>query len=834
MHRQSLHAGWTFRQAEPAPESALTQDPAHTWHAAAVPGTVHQDLRAAGLIAEPGIALHERDVQWVGERDWVYRTTFAIAPELLDQPVIDLCFDGLDTFASVWLNDVHILTSENMFLPARVTVRDVLKASGNTLVIHFASALRVGKAREAEHQARPPQPGQRTVWNGDPSRAYVRKAGYHYGWDWGPTLLTCGLWRGVRLEAYAARIADFNCLPEVADDLSSATLPIAVGVEGGAPGDQVEMVLTDPHGVEQVRITMRLDGQRVKQTLLIDTPQLWYPNGYGAQPLYRITTALRRDGAVLDTVEKRIGIRKLRLVQEPIRDETGLTFEPGRSFYFQVNNVPVFGGGANWIPADNLIPRISDDRYARWIKLAVDAHMVMLRVWGGGIYEQDVFYDLCDQHGIMVWQDFMFACAMYPAHPAFLASVREEAEANVRLLRHHPSIVLWCGNNEDYQVAQSLNVYDAGYEGDHTATAFPGRAIYEGVLEEVCASLDPSRPYWRGSPYGGADVFDPTTGDRHTWEVWHGEAAPYQRYGAYEGRFVSEFGMQGYPSRAALEQFDTAYPPGDEAIRHHNKATIGEPRVRHYVDANLPVTDATPFDHYAYATRLVQSEAMNAAYRAYRGRWGEPDARAVGGALVWQLNDLWAVTSWALVDHLLHPKPAYYAVKRALAPMSVEVVKADAGDRAVAQVRAVTSLLEPLDVTLEIAWWLADGTLIRTLTAAYTLRPNAVSFLQAAPVEMPQIVSVRLLVQDAVVARDALFPEPLKDHPVGDPEITFTPLGDGLTQVSAKRPAKGVAIYAGDALTGEDNGFDLFPNDPRVISGGDGLWALSLYDLQRR
>jgi beta-mannosidase len=402
-----------------------------------------------------------------------------------------LCFDGLDTFAKVWFDDVMVLSGDNMFVPRRIEVTRLIQTGHNRLILLFESALRRGRAREAEGGALP-------LWNGDSSRLYVRKAQYHYGWDWGPTLLTVGPWRPVRLEVFTARIADLHCPIEVTPDLRVATIPVKIDVEAGSAiarnaqelalffaSLMVQVDLFDPDGAPVASVTLPVVDGRGSTDLVVFAPRLWWPNGYGDQPLYRLVVTLQRNNDILDRRELRLGLRRLRLVQDPLEGE------PGTTFLFEVNNVPIFCGGANWIPADSFVTRITPERYRAWCEQAAAANMVMLRVWGGGIYEHDAFYDACDELGLLVWQDFMFACGIYPAPGWFRDSVRAEAEAQVRRLRHHPCLALWCGNNEDYQIGAATGRYDPNLTPEENADRFPAR----GALRATAARhLRRSRP----------------------------------------------------------------------------------------------------------------------------------------------------------------------------------------------------------------------------------------------------------------------------------------------------------------------------------------------------
>jgi beta-mannosidase len=797
-----LTEGWQCKQRNAALTLLEDLAAAAGWLPAQVPGTIHQDLLAAGRIPDPFVGRNEREVQWVGEADWLYRCDFDLPAEQLAADALDLCCDGLDTFATVLLNGVEVLAADNMFVPWRVPIKQILRPGRNELAILFESAWRRGKALESAH-------GVGIVWNTDASRVHVRKAQYHYGWDWGPCLITAGIWRSIRIEAYDSRIAELHAPPLIADDLQQATLPITVRVAPAQPDLLVRLALLDPGGATVAAATATLEDGVARHSLRIDRPQLWWPRGYGEQPLYRLEATLERDGQALDRQAQRIGLRRLRLVQEPFADE------PGSSFVFEINHTPIFCGGANWIPADSFTPRITAERYRRWLRAAADANMVMLRIWGGGIYEEGVFYDLCDELGLLVWQDFMFACGIYPAYDTFQASVRAEAEANLLRLRHHPSIALWCGNNEDYSIALANGLYDAGFDGDPLTTGFPARQIYERLLPEICAALDPTRPYWPGSPWLGADPGDPTQGDRHTWDVWHGAMAPYQDFPQYGGRFVSEFGMQAAPDRATIESFA---PPEERyaqsrTLEWHNKAPDGPRRLAVYLSDTLRVGD--DLESYIYATQLVQAEALGAAYRGWRRRWSGPGRYAVAGALVWQLNDCWPVTSWAIIDYALRCKPAYYTIRRELAPLALGLARQGSD----AELWAVNATEQPVTAVLHLSAWKLDGTQTAVAQRSVTLDPNRATELGLAelPLDETTVLAARLSVDDAVVARAALWPEPFKYLTLPDPGLELAVERDETLRISVQRPAKGVWLHAGDGVEWSDNMLDLFPDETRVL-----------------
>jgi beta-mannosidase len=815
MRHLELTSGWQLRQRNPSQALELDRDAAEGWYHATVPGTVHEALMAADRLQDPFIGMNEEGAQWIGESDWIYRCSFQVPEDLLDASAVVLACDGLDTIATIWLNGAQVLVSDNMFVPHRVEVQSLLRIGENEIHILFQSPVRIGREREAVH-------GATAVWNGEASRVYVRKAQYHYGWDWGPTLVTSGPWQPIRLEAYDARIADINCPVDIAADLQQATLPVVVTIEdrGGVAlplGAQhaghrliVNLALNAPDGRLVSATSVAVEESRAEHTFTVESPELWWPNGYGAPARYSLSVELVRAQEQLDQSQIKLGLRRLELVQEPLTDA------PGTSFLFQVNNTPIFCGGANWIPADSFTTRVSAARYRMLIEQAADANMVMLRIWGGGIYEDAAFYEACDDLGIMVWQDFMFACGIYPAADWFLASVRAEAEAQLRRLRHHPSIVLWCGNNEDYQIAYSLGRYDHTAAPDATSS-FPARVIYEQLLAEICAALDPTRPYRPGSPFSGANPDDPTIGDRHTWEVWGRGAADYHTYPELGGRFVSEFGMAAMPTIETIEAFappEERYP-GSRTLEYHNKATGGTRRIAAYLSDNLrPVAT---LDEQIYATQLIQAEALAVAYRGWRRGWGGPGRYAIAGVLVWQINDCWPVTSWSIIDYYLRPKAAYYVVRRELAPLTIGMGHGPDGDGV--QAWLVNGTTEAIDGRLELRTWTVNGELVGTERAEVTLPPNQTLELGqyglGAGGEV--VLDARLIVGERVAARAALWTEPYKYLHLPDPMIIMDLEGQETIRLRAIRPAKGVLLSAGDGVEWSDNMLDLMPDDEIVI-----------------
>ncbi|KAI9792144.1 MAG: hypothetical protein M1833_001258 [Piccolia ochrophora] len=841
-----LDGGWEFRQEDHHPEEWLS--------VAQFPTNVHLDLLAHNRIPDPSIAKNEVEVQWVGEKTWIYRTVFVCS----DVPPGDdvkaaLAFDGLDTYATVTLNGHEILKSEDMFIPETVNVTGLLRPTNNELLITFESAYLKGrKVMEG-------MPNHHWgCWNGDPSRLAVRKKQADWSWDWGPALLTCGPWRPIRLEVYRAYIKDLSTRANVHQSLEHAHIGIKAGIEGPAGYLHVEMFLSDNKIAEAqstitagtAKVALELNKSPVDREPLL---QLWYPRGYGSQPLYVLrATLLSSDGRIMDVKSQRFGLRRAEVAQGPMEAA------PGSSFVVKINNVSIFCGGSCWIPADTFIPRISPGRYKKWVQLIAESNQTMVRVWGGGIFEEQAFYDACDEYGILVWQDFMFACGNYPAYPDILDLITREARANLKLLRHHPCLVILAGNNEDYQYCETEGLdYDPDDKNPDNwlQSSFPARYIYEKLLPDVTNELIPDTYYHPGSPWGGKDTRDPTVGDVHVWDVWHGSQEKYQDYDKLGGRFVSEFGMEALPSIRTIETF---LPKDDLSERHpqsavmdfHNKAAGHERRLACYLSENIRYS-LSPTEYSVYCTQLIQAECLGCAHRLWRRQWQGPGKEYCAGALVWQMNDCWPVTSWSIVDYYLRPKLAYYVVKRELAPVTISMkrtvttIPADKYTRVyiktIHHVEIWASNLTLRDHTYDVqlkAWDIVSGTEIssKTVQSAFRLAPNRsteIATLQI-PVTHPSTDEERSVVLAAYLidprsgrqaARFVSWADPLKHVPLQQPRKLMVELTDDAKTVrlSAEVPVKGLALEPkDDGVKLMDNGVDLVPEE-EVRIGVEGI-----------
>jgi beta-mannosidase len=588
---------------------------------------------AAGLIPDPYVDDNEDRLAWIGRTDWTYETSFEWSGEHPDR--VELVCAGLDTVATVTVNGVEVGRTRNMHRGYRFDVREVLRDGANDLCVTFGSAYAYAERLRAQLGDRPgayPEPYQ-----------FIRKMACNFGWDWGPTVVTAGIWRPIALESWSlARLARVR--PLVTVESGAGRVRVEVQVERSA-----DSPLTITATVCGIHATAELAPGEHTATVLLDVadPALWWPRGYGEQPLHPLDVTLTTPrGEVLDRWERRVGFRSVRVDTTPD--------EHGTPFTLVVNDVPVFVRGFNWIPDDSLVSRVTRDRYVERLTQAAEANANYLRVWGGGIYESDDFYDVADSLGLMVGQDFLFACAAYPEDEPIATEVAAEAQDNVVRLASHPSLVLWTGNNE--------NIW--GWHDWHWQEQLAGRTwgagYYFELLPEIVARLDPTRPYWPGSPWSGRPDLhpnDPAHGTTHEWEVWN--RVDYAHYRDDVPRFMAEFGFQAPPAYATLRRWlsDDPLAPDSPGMAHHQKAEGGDGKLRRGLDAHLPAP--RDFDDWHYLTQLNQARAVSLGVEHYRSH-----RPVCMGTIVWQLNDSWPSTSWAAVDADGRRKPLWHALRR--------------------------------------------------------------------------------------------------------------------------------------------------------------------------
>jgi beta-mannosidase len=778
-----------------------------------VPGNVHTDLLDNGLIPDPFWGTNERDLQWIGERDWEYRSALPAADGLLAHERIDLLFEGLDTYASVRLNDAPILEADNMYRAWRVPVKQWLHAGENTLTVRFRSPLREGKAAYERLGYALPAPND----TGEPRVSmFTRKAPYQYGWDWGPRLVTSGIWRPVRLEAWdGARIDDLHVVTRsLSDERAELELEATIEATRAASGT-LEVGLAGSAASARIDAALVPGSNIVRTRLLIDHPRRWWPNGLGDPHLYTIEAVLSQGSKLRAKRQLRVGLRTLEVVQRPDAD--------GKSFSVLVNGAPVFMKGANYIPQDSFLPRVSSAQYERLLRAVAVANMNLLRVWGGGVYEDDRFYELCDQLGILVWQDFMFACSLYPGDAAFLANVREEARQNVRRLRNHPSLALWAGNNEN-----EWGWRDWGWQAQLTdAQRAEQRAGYERLfhelLPEVVAQEDPGRFYTRSSPSANDDAIPanrPGFGDMHYWGVWHSEE-PYERYADNVSRFMSEYGFQSFPELATIARFAA---PGEwqldsGVLRAHQRHPRGNQLIATYLERDF----RTPrdFESFTYLSQVLQGTVIQFAAEAHRRKMGYN-----GGSLYWQLDDCWPAASWSSIDYFGRWKALQYFARRFFAPVLVSVTE----EHGQLRIYGVSDRRSPIPARLVLRVLDFEGAVSFEKRLDISLPANSSQLQFEAPVAdvlggkaRNRVVFVAELFEGHERSSRSLFYfAKAKELELPDPELRLErgaarPDGSSL-ELRARRLARAVWLSSPGA-DGQfsDNYFDLLPGEVRSL-----------------
>ncbi len=620
---------------------------AEAWLPAEIPGSVQTALLALDKIPDPFVADNELRVQWVAERDWEYRLRFEAneAPDNGDKVI--LTFDGLDTLAEVFINGKQVGSADNMFRRYAWDVTEELVDDENEVRVLLHGPVPFIR----EQQADEPLIGPTHSLPGGP---HIRKAPCQFGWDWGPKLPPVGIWKEVRLESYtAARLDDVHLRQHHND--GEVTLSVDLTTEQWQDDAELKAMLVAkaPDG-ETHAVDVTLEEHAAHLSLDISNPQLWWPNGLGDQPLYDVEARLYAGDELCDARTFQIGLRTVELRQEP--DEFGT------SFTFVVNGVPIFAKGANWIPADSFPSRLTDAQLEHLIRSAADANMNMLRVWGGGFYEEERFYDLCDSYGILVWQDFIFSCSIYPKDEAFFENVRVEAIENIRRLRHRASLALWCGNNEMEWGWDSWGWNRSRYQ--------PYKAAYDRMfhqlLPDLVAAEDPNTVYWPSSPSSDLNFVTPNAthaGDTHDWEVWH-ENRPFQAYREHHSRFVSEFGFQSLPPLETIRTYadEADWNMTSYIMEHHQRNDAGNGKIINYLTDHFQMPK--DFASLVYLTQILQAEAVRTGVEFWRR-----SKACTSGALYWQLNDCWPVASWASLDYFGRWKALHYAARRFYAPV---------------------------------------------------------------------------------------------------------------------------------------------------------------------
>ena len=627
------------------------------WKASQVPGSIHQDLLFHNQIDDPFFGQNEKRLDWIGKRDWIYKLSFTPDIKIFNGKNIYICFEGVDTYADIILNGQRILETNNMFHPWTFDIKDLIKSGENEIEIKFRSAINeilpTMKTLGYELPADNDQAGK--------TSPHTRKAPYHYGWDWGPSLVTTGIWKDVYILSYEDLHVKNLMISNVSIDNNVAELMFELIITSTLDTIVLIIIREEKSKTDKkVKFALKKGQNHLKESLFITDPELWWPAGHGEQPLYDFNVVIESNGSSI-TQNKKIGIRDVCIKRE--KDNRGESFE------IHVNKKPIFSKGANWIPADSFTTRLKKVDYEKLIISAVEANMNTLRIWGGGIYEPDYFYELCDQYGILIWQDFMFACSMYPATENFLKSVEKEAQYQITRLKSFASIVLWCGNNE---IASAWISW--GWKEELPKSVWGDyETLFHKLLPALCSDLDPTRFYWPSSP--GHDLDIPTEdqiygkGDNHYWGVWHGGDS-FEAFEENVGRFMSEYGMQSFPSLKTINSFTQ---PKDRSIdsdvmNSHQKASLGTGNIMMYLEKYYIVPEK--FNYVVELSQIMQAEAMKYAVETHR-----QNMPFCMGTLYWQFNDCWPGISWSSIDYRGDWKALHFAAKHFYSPILTMIKK---------------------------------------------------------------------------------------------------------------------------------------------------------------
>lgn len=811
----AINRNWEFRQVG-----------TDKWYPATVPGTVHTDLMHNGIIDDPYYRLNELQVQWIDKADWEYRCSFDVGQDLKGYSNKVVVFGGLDTYADVYLNDSLILKADNMFRTWKVDCSAYLRPGWNDLRVLLKSPTREGLAKMEAYgldlpagndQSERGEMGEKRV------SPFVRKAPYHFGWDWGPRLVTSGIWRPVSIQAWDACEIDNIRYRLDSVDSSGAIYTAILSTNGSKRCNFPARIYVDGAEIAAGHVKVEKGTGMTEMKFEIKNPQLWWPNGSGKQHLYSVRVELGPKEAPVDVAEEKIGVRTIRLVRTPDPDGKG------ESFCFEVNGRPVFAKGANYIPNDVFLTRVTPADYEFIVRSAADAHMNMLRVWGGGIYENDLFYDLCDKYGIMVWQDFMFACSMYPGNDEFLESVRQEATDNITRLRNHPCLALWCGNNEievawaqwDEKRGWGWKQEYAAEERDNIWHAYD--TIFHKILRNLTEELT-SIDYWPSSPSAGKErlaSYATTSGDMHYWGVWHG-LEPLENFRATHARFMSEYGFQSFPEFNSVKRYTVPEDWNIESpvMASHQRSGIGNLRIRQYMEQWYKIP--SDFERLLYVGQLLQAEAIRIAIESHRS-----DMPYCMGSLYWQINDCWPVASWSGIDYYHRWKALHYFARKAYEPVIV-VMSQDSLQNLFCHV--VSDRNDEFFGILKLRAISFSGQEIAAKSIPVDIKPNTSTMIFNKPeieflkgTDPQQVVLVaELLMGDRSINRSLFYFVKPKDMKLMDPglktEVTET-ADSFLVSVTATNLAKNVFLSI-EGMEGQfsDNYFDILPGETVTVS----------------
>jgi beta-mannosidase len=802
-----INKNWRFRQAGK-----------DEWLPAHVPGTVHTDLLANKKIEDPFHRTNEKDQQWIDKVDWEYKTYFTVDNLILKKERVELLFEGLDTYADVYINGSRVLSGDNMFRLWGADCKSLLRKGENEIKIYFHSPVKIDLPKLEKLGYLLPAVNDQSENGGLEDKkisVFARKAGYHYGWDWGPRFVTMGIWRNVFIQAWdSVKISEIQIIQkEVSKEKATMSAVFEIESTKEINGNASVRLGDEPKTVVQKEVRLKQGTNFIEWDFEIKNPKLWWCNGLGEPHLYLLIGTVELGGKICDKKQMKIGIRTIKVVRE--KDEAG------KSFYFELNGVQVFAKGANYIPNDNFLPRTSNQKYEHIVKSAVQANMNMLRVWGGGIYENKIFYDLCDFHGILVWQDFMFACTMYPGDEAFLKNVRQEAIQNVKRLRNHPCLALWCGNNE-IDVAWSHDSPD-GWGWKEQFPVIHRDKIwkdYENIFHELLPELvekhDPKTFYWPSSPladFGVRSTDFSTSGDMHYWGVWHGKE-PFSQFKKIIPRFMSEYGFQSFPEFKTVKAFSISkdWHIQSEVMSAHQRSEKGNQLIKEYMGDEYRIPQN--FQSMLYLGQVLQAEAVKLAIEAHRRN--KPYCM---GSLYWQINDCWPVASWSSIDYFGRWKALHYFVKKAFK----DVLVSPTIDNETLNVFVISDRLESLKADLVLKLIDFSGNVKWQKNIAVTIAANSSKiFYESISQELLTNVSKKsvflwttLVENDNILSENILYFLPVKELDLPPTNITtsVTKIEKGCRiKLTSNKLAKNVFLHI-DEIDGffSDNYFDLLP-----------------------
>jgi beta-mannosidase len=785
----ALHENWEFKSAKDT-----------VWNTATVPGNVYSDLLAHDKIPNPFLGSNELNVQWVPTHDWEYKTTFSLDEKTLEKPNIELEFEGLDTYAAIYLNDSLLGKTNNAFRTWIFDIKPFAKKDNAMYIRFFKTSNHEEKEARKLDYVLPPGP-----------RVFTRKAQFQYGWDWGPIVNTSGIWKPIKITSWNdVKLDDVFFKQESLTD-SLASISVEYTITANKDVENASFEVKNKEFTHVVEFPIYKGTHTYATRIRIQNPKRWWTHNLGEPHLYTFETTLKLGNETKGQQNTKVGLRTIEL----IRDKDAL----GETFYFKLNGVPVFMKGANYIPQHSMQDKVTDAHYKKLLNDVKNANMNMLRVWGGGIYENDIFYELCDEKGILVWQDFMFACAMYPGDKAFLENVQQEAIEQVKRLRKHASLALWCGNNENNEAWHRWGWQTDKTEAQKKQIWDDYIKVFNRILPETVATFNPSIDYWESSPsYGRGNPKFQFEGDAHDWGVWH-DALPFERFEQKVPRFMSEFGFQSFPSYEAIRYFtgEDSISINHDSYITHQKHPRGFKLIREYMARDYPVP--TSGDDYVYMSQLTQAKGITMGMEAER--------RAMPycmGSLYWQLNDCWPVVSWSSIDFMGNWKALHYKAKKSFEDVLISSTIAED----TLSIHVVSDKLTTKKGLVEYQFLDFEGNVQANVKDSVTIEANSAKEIFSTGIDQYQPDAVSTVVKVTVTTDNPEYNSTSLHYMVKPKELKLpkenistkvTKIdGEFRIEVSAQTLQKDVFLYTNAKGHFSDNFFDVLPNQTVTIT----------------